>query len=256
LPKGAVTLDTKGFLALIRLNRPRSLNRVTADVAWELREACQAISKDRQIRAIILTGSGSAFSSGRDSFDEAGSLPPGQWLEIHQVASAIANLKAPTIAAINGDAIDHGLELALACDIRTAAPGAKLGFTDLSRDMIPWDGGSQRLARIVGRSRALELLLTGRLVTSKEALAMGLISLMTSQDGAFDAAQALALEIVSVAPIAAQYTKEAVMKGMDLSLQQGLELEADLSFILQSTSDRLEGIRSFLEKRPPKFIGE
>lgn len=256
MPKGAVTLDTKGFLALIRLNRPRSLNRVTADVAWELRQACQTVSKDQQIRAIILTGSGSTFSSGRDSFDETGSLTPSQWLEIHQVASAIANLKAPTIAAINGDAIDHGLELALACDIRTASRGAKLGFTDLARDMIPWDGGSQRLARIVGRSRALELLLTGRLITSKEALAMDLVSQMTPQDGALEAAQALALEIVSVAPIAAQYTKEAVMKGMDLSLQQGLELEADLSFILQSTSDRLEGIRSFLEKRPPKFIGE
>ena len=256
MPEGAVTLNRRGSLALIRLNQPQSLNLVTVDMAWELRQVCRRLNEDGQTRVAILTGAGSVFSCGRDRFDDLNGLPLSQWLELHRVASALAGLKMPTIAAINGNALDHGLELALACDLRTVAEDARLGFTDLSQGMIPRDGGTQRLARVVGRSQALELFLTGRLVTATEALSMGLVCMVAPQNGALIAAEELASGIASTAPIAAQYTKEAIHKGMDLSLQQGLELEADLSFILQSTRDRLEGVRSFLEKREPQFKGE
>ena len=256
MSEGAVTLSRREVLALIRLNQPESLNLVTVDMAWELQRVCQSLNEEGQTRVAILTGAGPVFSCGRDQFDDLNGLPLSQWLAQHRVASALAGLKMPTIAAINGNALDHGLEIALACDLRTVAEGARLGFTDLSQGMIPWDGGTQRLARVVGRSQALELLLTGRLVTAKEAFSMGLVSTVAPQNGALKAAQELASGIASTAPIAAQYTKEAIHKGMDLSLQQGLELEADLSFILQSTHDRVEGVRSFLEKRAPQFRGE
>ena len=259
MPKEAVALRQKGPLALIFLNRPQSLNLISLDVAWELKRVCQSINEDGKTRVVILTGAGPVFSHGRDRFDDgedSPSLTVGQWLELHRVSRTLAELKVPSIAAINGDAVDHGLELALACDLRVAAQGAKLGFTDLSRGMIPWDGGTQRLARIVGKARAMELLLTGRQVKAKEALSIGLVSMVTPRDRVLETAEELASRIASGAPIAVQYTKEAVHKGMDLSLEQGLALEADLSFILQSTRDRMEGVQSFLEKRKPKFTGE
>ena len=177
-------------------------------------------------------------------------------MELHRAASALASVEMPVIAAINGDAIDHGLELALACDLRIAARGVRMGFTDLSRGIIPWDGGTQRLPRLVGRTYALELLLTSRLMDSEEASKVGLVNFVVDPECLVSTTEKLALEIASGAPIAARYAKETVLKGMDMTLEQGLRLEADLNIILQSTSDRGEGLRSFLEKREPEFKGE
>lgn len=177
-------------------------------------------------------------------------------MESYRAASSIGGLKIASIAAINGDALDQGLELALACDLRIAAEGASLGFSHLSKGIIPWDGGTQRLPRIVGRSRALELFLTGRLVQAEEACRIGLVNKVVPLEELQDAAQEMASAISSGAPIAVQYIKEAVHKGADMTLEQGLNLEADLSFILQSTNDRREGVQAFLNKRKPKFSGE
>ena len=154
------------------------------------------------------------------------------------------------------DAIDHGLELALACDLRIAASEARLGLTDLSKGIVPWDGGTQRLPRLVGRTRALEMLLTSHLLNAEEACRWGLVNMVVEPEQLLSRAKEMALEVATGAPIASLYTKEAVLKGMDMTLAQGLGLEADLSIILQSTSDRAEGIRSFLEKRSPDFRGE
>ena len=246
-------------VAYLTLNRPRASNRVNLTLATELRLACQRLREEDGIRVAILTGKGPTFSSGREqppsgprrrSYDLPG------WMEQHRVSSALGALEMPVIAALNGDAIDHGLDLALACDLRIVSEGARLGYTDLSRGVLPWDGGTQRLPRLVGRAAALEMLLTSRLLDAEEALSLGLVSVVCQGDSLMNTAEVVAAEIASGAPIAARYAKEAVLKGMDATLEQGLRLEGDLSIILQSTADRAEGLRSFSEKRPPKFLGK
>ncbi|MFQ5859949.1 MAG: enoyl-CoA hydratase/isomerase family protein, partial [Dehalococcoidia bacterium] len=255
MAQATVLYRRDGPLAFITLNRPRAANGVNLELAQELRQLCQRARQDDTLRAVVLTGRGQAFSVG------AALPPPGEgfastpeaWLELHRAASSLAALQQPVVAAINGDALDQGLELALACDLRIAASGARLGLTHLLRGVLPWDGGTQRLPRIVGRARALELLLLGRVLEAQEALQMGLVHLVVEPDRLKAKARELALRLAQGAPIAARYTKEAVLQGMDLPLEQGMRLEADLNLILHSTADRREGIASFLEKRAPRF---
>ena len=169
---------------------------------------------------------------------------------------AVAALAIPVLVALNGDATGPGLELALAGDLRICVPSARFGFTGLARGVLPQDGGTQRLPRLVGPAWARDMLLTGRMVDAKEALSIGLVNRVTQEPGGLKAAaEELAAEITGGSPIGARYAKEAVGKGMDLSLEQGLRLEADLNVILQSTSDRAEGIESFIERRGPEFTG-
>ena len=162
----------------------------------------------------------------------------------------------PVLVALNGDATGPGLELALAGDLRICVPSARFGFTGLARGVLPQDGGTQRLPRLVGPAWAQDMLLTGRMVDAEEALTIGLVNRVADEPGGLKAAvDKLAAEITGGSPIGARYAKKAVAKGLDLSLDQGLRLEADLNVILQSTSDRAEGISSFIEKRGPEFKG-
>ena len=244
----------------ITLDRPGSSNRVSAAMAAELRQVCQRLGEEDQVRVCVLTGRGRTFSAGRESLGLGSRATrvyqPQELLDQHRAASALAGVQVPLLAAINGDATDHGLELALACDLRIASPGARLGFTDLSRGVVPWDGGTQRLPRLVGRGLALEMLLTGRLLEAQEAQDAGLVNAVAAPGGLQELVDKTARDIAAGAPIAARYAKEAVLKGMDMSLDQGLRLEADLNVILQSTRDRAEGIQSFLDKKEPRFQGE
>ncbi|MBM4433451.1 MAG: hypothetical protein FJ025_05565, partial [Chloroflexi bacterium] len=169
------------------------------------------------------------------------------------VAEAIASIPQPVIAAINGDALGEGLELALACDIRLASKEVKLGFHQLAQGFIPTDGGTQRLPRIVGKGKALELILTAETISAEEAFEIGLVNKVVSKENLASEMEALAQTLAGKAPIALRYVKEAVNKGLDLTLEQGLRLEADLYFLLHTTSDRSEGITAFLQKRRPDF---
>ena len=247
-------------VASIILDRARASNRVNLSMAMELRQVCRQLREEEGVRVVILTGRGKVFSSGREPLSFKSGLArrysPVEWLELHRAASCLAEVEAPIICAINGDAIDHGLELALASDLRIAARGARLGFTDLSRGVMPWDGGTQRLPRLVGRALALKILLTSRLMDAEEAFRAGLLTMVVEPESLLSHAEEIALKIASGAPIASRYTKETVLKGMDMTLEQGLRLEADLNILLQSTSDRAEGLRSFQEKREPVFKGE
>jgi len=158
--------------------------------------------------------------------------------------------------AINGDALGQGLELALSGDIRLASDRARSGFPQLETGVIPTDGGTQRLPRIVGRAKALELILTAETINAEEAFEIGLVNKVVAPESLASETQAIAQTIAAMGPIAARYIKEAVNKGLDLTLEQGLRLEADLYFLLHTTADRTEGIKAFLEKRPPRFRGQ
>ena len=241
-------------VATMTLTNAGAGNRIDAGLSAELRESCRLVMDDEDIHLLILTGSGEVFSVGRETKHEepASGL---DWLEQLQVASSLAALPIPVVVAVNGDALDHGLELALAGDLRVAASNARFGLTDLSRGVLPWDGGTQRLPRLVGQAWARDMILTSRIIDAHQALALGLVNRVVEANELMAEVRQLADSILAGGPIAARYAKEAVRKGMDLSLGQGLGLEADLNIILQSTTDRAEGLQSFLQRRQPKFTG-
>ena len=246
-----ISLAKEGPIATIALDSPDNGNLINKRMVQDLSEACEELANNENIRAIILTGDDNGtFSLGWDnSFLENITKVP------TDIFGPIAALPQPTICAINGDAISAGVELALCCDIRIASNKAHFCFTETSNGMIPIGGGTQRLPRIVGLSWALSMILTGKSLSSKEALSIGLITHTASQSTLEKQAQKIALTIAQRGPIAVRYAKEAIAQGVDMSLQQGMNLELDLSVILQTTKDRQEGLDAFLDKREPKFLG-
>ena len=242
----AIAYDFHSGVAKIILNRPEAGNALDAGIAGELDSLCQRINGDPDIVTVILTGAGSSFCVGGELGDD---------LPFRSPAQSIGGLDRPVIAAINGDAIGQGLEIALCCDLRIASEAATFAMPQVTEGIIPRDGGTQRLARVAGRANALDLLLTGRRVDSREALRLGLVNMVVPSSELVSEVEALALSLAAKAPIAQRYLKEAVEKGLDLTLTQGLRLEADLYFLLHTTSDRTEGVRAFLEKRTPRFKG-
>lgn len=245
-----------GPLATITLSRPEISNRVGPEMAAELREVCQAVQEDETIRLVVLTGAGNQFSVGREPIPKnADGSSTNQGHTDLQAASAIAAIQVPVIVAVNGDAMDHGLEMAIAGDIRVAVSHAKFGLTDLAAGVFPWDGATQRLPRLIGPGWARDMILTSRIIDAEQALAVGLVSRVVDSERLMEETLTLAESILAGGPIAARYAKEAVSQGMDLTLDQGLRLEADLNVLLQSTTDRAEGLGSFLERRPPNYTG-
>jgi len=246
-------------MATVTLSRPDISNRIGPEMASELREVCQAIQEDETIRLVVLTGAGDRFSVGREPMPEKPEDGPANqgldWLKELQAASAIAAIQVPVIVAVNGDALDHGLELAIAGDIRIAASNCRFGVTDLANGAFPWDGATQRLPRLVGPGWARDMILTSQIIDAEQALALGLVSRVVDSERLTEETQTLAASILAGGPVAARYAKEAVSQGMDLTLDQGLRLEADLNVLLQSTTDRAEGLDSFLEKRSPRYTG-
>lgn len=242
MPEKPVIFSKKDHIATLKLKRAK----VNQELAQELTEACENINADEDIYVVVVTGSGRVFCAGGE-----GDITPAC-----RPAQAIASIEKPVIAAINGDAFGLGLEIALSCDIRLASDKARFALPQVAKRQIPADGGTQRLPRIVGRGRALEMLMTAATITAQEALEIGLVSRLVSVDSIKAETQKLAETIAAKGPLALRYLKEAVLKGMDMTLEQGLRLEADLYFLLHTTSDRIEGIKSYLEKRTPKYKGE
>ena len=251
-----VIYDKKEHIAHITLNRPEADNIINVQLAQELEDICSGINQDDNIYVAVITGAGDkAFCSGSElerSVQSGGVVGENP----HRTSTAVAGIDRPIIAAINGDALGQGLELALSCDIRIASDKARFGFPQVASGLMPVDGGTQRLPRLIGKGKALELIMTAETVSAEEALAIGLVSQVVPQQNLAAEAEALAQTIASKAPIALRFIKEAVNKGLDLTLEQGLRLEADLYFLLHTTADRTEGITAFLEKRPPKFKGK
>ncbi len=260
----AATPETgRGRTATITLARPEAHNRIDEGLAEEFRDACQRIEADAETRLVVVTGSGPSFSVGRHDLagwlsDSEDALPaenlPARLASL-RVADALAALTAPVLVALNGDAIGHGLELALAGDLRIAAAHAHFRMSEPERLTFPWDGGTQRLPRLIGPAWALDLALTGRPVDAATAQRLGLVNRVAPAERLAAETARLAQTILAGGPVAARYIKEAVTQGVDLPLTQGLRLEADLSIILHNTADRAEGIASFKERRPPRFSG-
>jgi enoyl-CoA hydratase/carnithine racemase len=242
----AILFSIEAHIARVTLNRPGAGNTVNERMAEELSEICQQINRDNSIYAVMLTGAGDVFCRGSDSDTELMAKPAG----------AIAAIECPVVAVINGNALAQGLELALSCDIRIASDKARFGLPQVAGGLMPMDGGTQRLPRIVGRGKALEMLLTAETITAAGALEMGLVNKICPPGDLVDEAQKLAETIADKGPIALKYLKEAVNKGMDMTMEQGLRLEADLYFLLHTTIDRIEGVNAFREKRPPEFKGK
>ncbi len=265
MPHATIICIKKDHIAHITLNRPEVDNIISQQLAQELEDICCGINQDNSIYVVLITGAGDrAFCGGSEleRLIQAGNTVesfPANLRDVstkYDVATAVAKIDCPVIAAINGDALGQGLELALSCDIRLASHRARFGFPQVASGLIPMDGGTQRLPRLIGKGKALELILTAETISAEEALEIGLVSQVVPQENLASAVEALAQTMTSKAPIALRFVKEAINKGLDLTLDQGLRLEADLYFLLHTTADRTEGIKAFLEKRPPRFKGQ
>ena len=252
-------LDEKG-VALITVNRPEKLNALSSAVIVELREAFERIHSDAAIRAAIVTGAGEkAFVAGAD-INELAALSA---VELRAYAlRGQASLRLletcgkPSVAAVNGFALGGGLELAMACTVRFASENARLGQPEVKLGIVPGYGGTQRLPRLVGRGRALEMLLSGEPVTAAEAYRIGLVNAVRPQSELLAHSREWLEKVLANGPVAVALTMEAVDAGLDASLDAGLRLEAAAFGVTAATEDRREGTRAFLEKRRPAFAGK
>jgi enoyl-CoA hydratase len=253
-----LSYETAEGICVITIERPEALNALNGELLLELGLAFDVAAGDPEVQALIITGSGRAFVAGAD-ISELQNIGDDVFqgrdasLAGQDVMNSLASLPVPVIAALNGFTLGGGLELALAADLRVAASDAKLGLPEVGLGLIPGYGGTQRLPRLIGMSRALDLILTGRHVPADEALRLGLVNRVA--DNALAAARELAGQMISNGPIALGLAKEAVVRGLDTNLTQGLEIEADLFAFVTTTDDMIEGTSAFLQKRKPEFTG-
>jgi enoyl-CoA hydratase len=235
------------------------LNALNAQTVDDLRRALLDLRHDEEVRAVVITGAGEkAFVAGADINELARQQPAaGRDLAVRgqHVFDIIEHLGKPVVAAINGFALGGGCELAMACTFRFAADNARLGQPEINLGLIPGYAGTQRLARLVGRDRAMELVLTGRHVSAAEALAMGLVTRVVPAASLMDEALAFAAELASKAPLAVRYAMDAINRGLDMPFDQACAYEASLFGLATATDDMREGTRAFLEKRKPTFTG-
>ena len=259
MSEAPVLYEVADHVATITLNRPAVRNAMNTALREAMLERFTALAGDDDVRAIVVRGAGDkAFSAGADIREFVEPLVPTQFREQRRrldFRQVMDRCPQPIIAAIRGVALGGGLELALACDIRIAGDDALLGLTEVNLAIIPGGGGTQRLPRLVGRGKALEMILTGARIDAHEALRIGLVERVVPASEVMKAADSLARELAGRAPVAMRYAKEAVVKGLGMSLDDGLRLEGDLSALLRTTEDRLEGARAFLEKRKPDWKG-
>ena len=254
-----LTLQREGAVAVVTVNRPKVLNALNLATLGELAATMRQLQHDETVRCVIVTGAGEkSFIAGAD-INELAALTPTAGREHARAGQAvfdlIEQLGKPVIAAINGYALGGGCELAMACTVRIAADTARLGQPEINLGIIPGYGGTQRLARLIGTGRALELLLTGEQIGAAEAFRLGLVNRVVPAADLLPEAHKLAAVIAAKAPIAVRYILEAVRSGVQLPLGDAQAFEATLFGLAASTDDMREGTRAFLEKRKAEFRG-
>ena len=249
--------ETADGIAVVTVNRPEKMNALNAEVVAELGACFRALQADPAARVIVLTGAGEkAFVAGADIGELAAASGP----DLERLAErgqslmwTIENLGKPVIAAVNGFALGGGCELALACTFRYASDNARLGLPEITLGLIPGYGGTQRLPRLVGRGRALEMILTGKMIGAADAAAMGLVNAVVPQAELMDAVRKTAAAIAGHSTVTARYALKAVGEGLNMTPDAGQRLEAALFGGVGATADAEEGCRAFMEKRKPEF---
>jgi enoyl-CoA hydratase len=255
-----ILLEKKNAVGYVTVNRPKVLNALNIATMEELRRAFHGIKQDAEVRVVILTGAGEkAFIAGADISELARNNPVEAKAYTHQgqsVLNLIENCGKPVIACINGFALGGGCEIAMACTMRLASETAKFGQPEVKLGIIPGYGGTQRLPRLVGKGLAMQLVLAGEMITAQEAHRIGLVNEVVAAAELIPRAEAIAQKIIANAPLAVQWAMEAVNKGMEMPLAEGLFLEATLFGLCCATEDKKEGTTAFLEKRGAKFKGK
>jgi 1,4-dihydroxy-2-naphthoyl-CoA synthase len=237
----------EGFCIVVELNELPADKEAMARRNTDMSELCEQIAWDEGIRIVVLLFSGNMQ-------DPSNRISPGETVNLSPV-EPVAGLKQPVIAAIKGDAIELGLELALACDIRISTERAVFGMSQICSGEIPSNGGTQRLPRLIGQSRAMHMILTGETIDAVEALRIGLVHRIVASESLLPSAMEMAREMALKSPLSLSFVKEVLYSSADMTLDQGIDKEMDLYLLLFSTSDRTEGINAFREKRKPEFKG-
>ncbi len=249
--------ETDGHVGIVRLNRPKVLNALNAQLMTRLAEQMEAFDAEKEIYVILLAGSERAFAAGADIGDMA-ERSRLQMYERDQFATwdRIRRIKKPIVAAVSGYALGGGCELMMMCDVVIASETAQIGQPEINIGVMPGAGGTQRLTRAVGKATAMDVVLCGRFLSAREALAGGLVSRVVPKENFYAEALRLAHELAKKPPLALRLAKEAVLKAHEMSLSDGLEYERKLFYMLFATEDQKEGMRAFVEKRRPEFKGK
>ena len=253
-----ILFEVRERVAYVTLNRPDALNALSFQMRAELAQAFEACAADDAVRAVVLAGAGRAFCAGVDLRDGSFEESPIESVEVRvrgDFRAKLVGMGKPTVAAVQGFALGGGCELALCCDFRIAADDAQFGLPEINLGSIPAGGATQRLPRLIGTTRALELLMTGDRLPADEAYRLGLLNRVVARDELAGAASELAERVAAKAPLAVRYLREAVYRGLDLPLDEGIRLEAYLGGLLRTIEDRVEGLAAFREKRAPNFQG-
>jgi enoyl-CoA hydratase len=251
-----IEISLQNRIGLIELNRPAQYNALNRKMVSEIIEAAEAFERDEEVLVIVLTGRGRAFSAGAD-IDEMAADDPVRLELLNQFADwdRFSLIKKPMIGAVKGFVFGGGFELALSCDLLIAAEGTEFSFPEVNLGVMPGAGGTQRLTKIVGRTKALEWLWSGSRITTKDALHHGLINRVVSPEVLMEETMKTAGQIAKQAPLAVRFIKESVNKAVDYSLYEGMQYERKNFYLLFASEDQKEGMKAFIEKRRPNFKG-
>ncbi|HEU5229040.1 MAG TPA: enoyl-CoA hydratase-related protein [Ktedonobacteraceae bacterium] len=251
-----ILVEREERVGIVTLNRPKELNALNFTLVNELANALEEFDRDEGIRCIVLTGAGEkAFAAGADIKEMADKSPIDMMLGGFESWGRIRRIRTPMIAAVGGYALGGGCELAMHCDMIVAAENARFGQPEILIGVMPGAGGTQRLARVLGKYRTMEIVLTGAQVTAQEMAALGLVNRVVPAGEHLNEAKKLAQTVAAQAPIATQLAKEAILAAFETSLEEGLEIERKNFFLLFATEDMREGMRAFIEKRKANFQG-
>jgi enoyl-CoA hydratase len=251
-----VRVERDGRVAVVLLNRPKQLNALSGELMGALVAALRELDEDREIRAIVLGGSDRAFAAGADIAELAAGTPISLY-ENRRIDAwdAIRAVRTPIVAAVSGFCLGGGCELAMLCDLIVAAESAKFGQPEINLGVLPGAGGTQRLTRAVGKAVAMDMILTGRMLSAREALAFGLVARVVAQEAWLVEAKRVAAEIAAKGPVSVRLAKESVDNAFEAPLSAGVEFERRAFYLARASEDATEGLNAFIEKRDPEFEG-